>query len=157
MSRQSGKNREIERKFLAKDLPPALRRARRFKILQGYLATERDGRHVRLRLKGKNASLTFKTGGSNVREEREIKLSAKQFAALWPATKGRRLQKVRYEIPWKSLTIEIDIYGGTHRGLVVAEVEFPNQAARKKFEPPSWFGREVTGNNRYSNIRLATE
>ena len=150
-------SREIERKFLVKDLPSALRRSRRFIIAQGYLATESGGRHVRLRKKGKTASLTFKVGRGNAREEREIRLSAKQFAALWPATRGRRLRKVRYEIPWEKLLIEIDIYRGAHRGLVVAEVEFPNHAARKKFKPPSWFGREVTGNNRYSNIRLATE
>ncbi|MEY2480237.1 MAG: hypothetical protein QOI04_1164 [Verrucomicrobiota bacterium] len=150
--------REIERKFLVKRLPPALRTCRSYPIAQGYLATENDGRHVRVRKKGKTASLTFKkVGSSSSREEREIKLSAKQFAALWPATAGRRLRKLRYEVPWKNLTIEIDIYGGAHRGLIVAEVEFPNHAACRKFRPPPWLGREVTGNGRYSNIRLATE
>lgn len=148
--------REIERKFLVKRLP-RLKRSRRFAIAQGYLAAENRGRHVRLRKKGKAASLTFKVGRGNAREEREIRLSAKQFAALWPATRGRRLRKVRYEIPWKNLLIEIDIYRGEHSGLVVAEVEFPNHGARRKFKPPSWFGREVTGNKRYSNLRLATE
>jgi adenylate cyclase len=64
---------------------------------------------------------------------------------------------VRYEFPWKKFVIEIDIYRGEHAGLVVAEVEFPNHSSRKKFKPPGWFGREVTGNKRYSNLRLATE
>ena len=91
------------------------------------------------------------------REEREIKLSPKQFAALWPGTVGRRLRKVRYEIPWDSVMIEIDIYRGRHIGLVVAEVEFPNTASCRKFEPPWWFGREVTGGERYSNVRLALQ
>ena len=89
--------------------------------------------------------------------QREIKLSAKQFAALWPATKGRRLQKMRYEIPWKNFVIEIDIYRGKNDGLVVAEVEFLSRATCRKFKPPDWFGREVTGVRRYSNISLATE
>lgn len=157
MNTAARNGREIERKFLLKRLPSGLKRLRRYAIAQGYLAAESRGRHVRLRKKGKTASLTFKVGRGNAREEREIRLSAKQFSALWPATRGRRLRKVRYEIPWKNLVIEIDIYRGDHRGLVVAEVEFPNHTARRKFKPPGWFGREVTGNKRYSNIRLATE
>jgi adenylate cyclase len=149
------KNREIERKFLVKRLPEKLNRSRRCLIAQGYLAAEPGGRHVRLRKKAKTASLTFKVGRGAHREEREIKLSAKQFATLWPATIGRRLRKLRYEIPWRNLLIEIDIYRGRHCGLVVAEVEFPDRATCRKFKPPSWFGREVTGEKRYSNVRLA--
>jgi len=55
-------NREIERKFLLKRLPEKLNRLRRYIIAQGYLATDPAGRQVRLRKKGKTASLTFKVG-----------------------------------------------------------------------------------------------
>ncbi len=150
-------SREIERKFLIKRLPVEILRSRHFKIAQGYLANEARGRHVRLRKKGNTASLTFKVGRGSAREEREIRLSPKQFATLWPATAGRRLRKVRYEIPWKNLMIEIDIYHGQNHGLMVAEVEFPNQSSCRKFKPPGWFGREITGEKRYSNVRLARE
>jgi CYTH domain-containing protein len=150
-------NREIERKFLVKQLPEKLKQRRHYPIAQGYLASEPGGRHVRLRKKGKTTSLTFKVGRGAHREEREIKLSPKQFAALWPATMGRRLRKVRYDIPWRNLLIEIDVYRGKHSGLVVAEVEFPNLATCRQFKPPRWFGREVTGQRRYSNVRLANE
>lgn len=149
--------REIERKFLIKELPPGLERFRSYSIAQGYLANEMGGRHVRLRKRGKTASLTFKLGRGTNREEREIKLSSQQFAALWPATAGRRLRKARYYVPWKGLTIEIDIYRGRNKGLVVAEVEFTSQAACRKFKAPVWFGAEVTGVKRYSNVRLARE
>jgi len=150
-------SREIERKFLLQRLPEKLDRSRRYIIAQGYLATEPAGRQVRLRKKGKTASLTFKMGRGVHREEREIKLSPKQFAALWPATAGRRLRKLRYEIPWKNFLIEIDIYRGRHSALAVAAVEFPEGAMWRKFKPASWFGREVTGEKRYSNVRLANE
>ena len=150
-------NREIERKFLVKQLPEKLKRRRHYPIAQGYLASEPGGRHVRLRKKGKTASLTFKVGRGAHREEREVKLSPKQFAALWPGTAGRRLRKLRYEIPCRNLMIEIDVYRGKHSGLVVAEVEFPDLATCREFKPPRWFGREVTGQKRYSNVRLATE
>jgi adenylate cyclase len=157
MKRGMPNSREIERKYLLKRLPEKLKQSRRYVIAQGYLATEPAGRQVRLRKKGKTASLTFKVGRGRSREEREIKLSPKQFAALWPATAGRRLYKLRYEIPWRNLMIEIDIYRRRHSGLVVAEVEFPDHLTCGKFKPPSWFGREVTGEKRYSNVRLANE
>ncbi len=153
------KGREIERKFLIKHLPLEILRSKHYPLRQGYLANEARGRHVRLRKKGKTMSLTFKVSrerGSS-REEREIRLSSKQFETLWAATKGRRLRKTRYEIPWKTLKIEVDIYHGRNHGLMVAEVEFPNHASRRRFKPPRWFGREVTGEKRYSNVRLARE
>jgi adenylate cyclase len=150
-------NREIERKFLVNWLPDDLKRSRSFVIEQGYLATELAGRQVRLRKRGHTASLTFKVRRGSHREEREIKLTPKQFAALWPGTAGRRLRKMRYEIPWDNLLIELDIYRGRHAGLVVAEVEFPDRASCRRFKAPWWFGREVTGEKRYSNVRLALE
>jgi adenylate cyclase len=148
-------NREIERKFLVKWLPDGLKQARSFVIEQGYLATESAGRQVRLRKQGRSVSLTFKLRRDSHREEREIRLSPKQFAALWPGTVGRRLRKVRYEIPWGNVLVEIDVYRGRHAGLVVAEVEFPDRASCRRFKAPWWFGREVTGQKRYSNVRLA--
>jgi adenylate cyclase len=148
-------NREIERKFLVKWLPDNLMPSRQLIIEQGYLATESAGRQVRLRKTDRAASLTFKVGRGSHREEREIKLTPNQFAALWPGTAGRRLRKVRYEIPWDNVLIEIDIYRGRHAGLVVAEVEFPDRASCRRFKAPWWFGREVTGEKRYSNVRLA--
>jgi adenylate cyclase len=150
-------NQEIERKFLLRREPDTLKRSRCYIIEQGYLASESAGRQVRLRKKGNVATLTFKVGRGSHREEREIRLSPKQFATLWPGTAGRRLCKTRYEIPWKNLLIEIDVYRGRHDGLVVAEVEFPDRVSCRKFKPPSWFGREVTGQKRYSNVRLANE
>ena len=154
---RSRHNREIERKFLVKWLPDNLKQSRSFVIEQGYLATESAVRQVRLRKRGRTTSLTFKVGRGSHREEREIKLSPKQFAALWPGTTGRRLRKVRYEIPWDNVMIEIDVYRGRHVGLVVAEVEFPDSASCRGFKAPWWFGREVTGEKRYSNVRLALE
>src|SRR6266516_8145514 len=107
MKTSSLNSRDIRGKFLLKRLAEGLRRERRYIIAQGYLATEPAGRQVRIRKKDKTASLTFKVGRGRSREEREVKLSPKQFAALWPATAGRRLRKLRYEIPWKNLLIEI--------------------------------------------------
>ncbi len=112
---------------------------------------------MRLRKKGSVRSLTYKRGAKIGREEREIRLSAEQFDALWPATEGRRLSKVRYDVSWKEWVIEVDVYSGRHSGLVVAEVEFRDEKSCLAFVPPDWVGADVTGRARYSNVALAQE
>jgi CYTH domain-containing protein len=149
--------REIERKFLLKHLPDGLSSFPHEEIAQGYLAIEKGGVQVRLRKKGAVRSLTFKRGAKIGREEREIRLSAEQFEALWPATEGRRLTKVRYDLPFKEWVIEVDVYQERHEGLVVAEVEFRDEKSCDEFVPPDWIGEDVTGRSRYSNVVLALE
>jgi adenylate cyclase len=148
---------EIERKFLIAQLPRALARYPHKEIAQGYLAVGRDKTHVRLRRVGRACTLTFKRGPARDREEREIRLTAAQFDVLWPATAGSRLTKTRYYVPWKKLTIEIDIYRGSNKGLLVAEVEFPNVETCHSFRAPQWLGEEVTGVSHYGNVSLARD
>lgn len=152
---ENGMTREIERKFLIRKLPDQLDNYPHAEIEQGYLAAERGGLQVRLRRKGADYSLTYKRGRKSAREEREIVLTLQQFHALWPATEGRRLSKIRYDVPWRKWTVEIDVYLGRHDGLIVAEVEFEDEKGRDTFVPPDWLGREVTGKSRYSNVVLA--
>ena len=149
-------HREIERKFLVRELPADLASCRHSEISQGYLVSLDDGLQVRLRKSGERYSLTYKRGLGSVREEREVELTADQFAALWPATEGKRLIKKRYEIPLGDLVVEIDVYGGRHEGLVVAEVEFDDEESARKFQQPEWLGDDVTGDPRYSNQLLAS-
>jgi len=147
---------EIERKFLIRRLPRTLYRYPHCEIAQGYLAVDRRA-HVRLRKRGRVCTLTFKRGPARAREEREIHLNPAQFAILWPATKGARLTKTRYYVPWRKLTIELDVYHGSHEGLMVAEVEFDDVQTYHSFRPPAWLGDEVTGASRYSNVKLARD
>ena len=150
-------HQEIERKFLLKRIPSDLSNYPHRLIEQGYLVATPDGRQVRLRRTPKNCTLTYKTADGPVREEREIKITADQFNILWPATAGKRLTKVRHDMPWQSFTLEIDVYGGINDGIVVAEVEFDDEKQCADFQPPDWFGDEVTNDPRYSNVMLARE
>jgi CYTH domain-containing protein len=152
----SDEHHEIERKFLVRKLPEDLASRTSAEISQGYLVSTDDGLQVRLRKKNEQYSLTYKRGIGNVREEREIELTADQFSALWPATEGKRLVKTRYKIPSGNRTVEIDIYGGRHHGLVVAEVEFDDEEEATNFQPPEWLGDDVTGDPCYSNQLLAS-
>jgi adenylate cyclase len=152
----SDMHREIERKFLIRKLPDGLTSYPSSDISQGYLVSLDDGLQVRLRKSGERHSLTYKRGMGNVREEREVELTDEQFAALWPATEGKRLLKTRHEIPFGDRVVEIDVYHGRHESLVVAEVEFDTEEAAGNFEPPDWLGDDVTGDPRYSNQLLAS-
>ena len=148
---------EMERKFLPKNLPGDLENLPHQEIAQGYLAIGIDRSHVRLRRTGRVSSLTFKRGPARAREEREIRLHRAQFESLWPPTAGSRLTKTRYEIRWKNSLIELDVYHGSHEGLIIAEVEFTDEKRYRSFRPPAWLGKEVTGVRRYSNVKLARD
>jgi CYTH domain-containing protein len=156
MSKKGIPGREIERKFLVRELPRDLTSYPNNEIAQGYLVSLEDGLQARLRKMGERYLLTFKRGSGRVREEREVELSAAQFDALWPATEGKRLVKTRYEIPFGDRVVEIDLYHERHEGLIVAEVEFDDEEAAKNFQRPDWLGDDVTGDPRYSNQLLAS-
>ncbi len=146
---------EIERKFLVPQTPE-LGDAEPDSIEQGYLTGGPDG-EVRLRRKGGTSLLTAKRGEGLSREEAEIEISAEQFHALWPLTEGRRLRKRRHTLPYEGHEIEVDLYQGHLDGLLVAEVEFDSEQEAGDFDPPGWFGEEVTGDDAYMNRTLATE
>ncbi|MEQ8514853.1 MAG: CYTH domain-containing protein [Chromatocurvus sp.] len=149
---------EIERKFRVEPdaLPFSLEGRSASRIEQGYLAVEgAQAREVRIRNRDGHYTLTTKTGHGEVRGEGEVALSAEQFQTLWPFTEGRRIAKTRYEIDLAELTAELDIYASRHTGLAVVEVEFADEVAARRFDPPDWFGDEVTDNAVYKNQRLA--
>ena len=147
---------EIERKFLLGGLPATLRLARGEQIRQGYLALDGDT-EVRLRTGSKPPRLTIKSGHGEVRTEVELDVTGPDAAALWELTEGRRLEKTRRRMRIGGAEAEVDEYGGDLQGLVVVEVEFDDDGAARAFEPPAWFGRELTGDDAYANRSLACD
>ena len=145
---------EIERKFLLDFLPQGVAALAGTGIRQGYLAVS-ESAEVRLRDKGGRFFLTVKSSGGLRRSEHEVELNEKQFAGLWPATAGRRVEKTRYGMPFAELLIEIDHYHGALDGLLTAEVEFASEEEAQRFDAPSWFAEEVTEDSRYKNRQLA--
>lgn len=146
---------EIERKFVLDVPPQGLDDHPSVAIEQGYLALDGDV-EVRVRRRGDHAFLTVKSGGGRRRVEQELSIGLEQFGALWPLTDGRRISKRRYLVPGPDgLQFEVDVYGGALDGLVVAEVEFPDDAAADAFSEPEWLGREVTDDPRWKNQALA--
>ena len=104
---------------------------------------------------GEQGVLTVKRGSGRDRSEEEIEITEEQLQALWPATEGRRIEKRRYQVPLDGLTAEVDVYGGALAGLTTAEVEFDSDEQSEAFDPPGWFGDELTDDPGWSNQSLA--
>lgn len=143
---------EIERKFIVSTLPAGLHDER--PILQGYLAHD-DQMEVRIRKFGDRHFLAVKEGMGLVRRETEIEISSQQFESLWPATEGKRIEKLRAEISHGRFKIEIDRYLGELAPLIVAEVEFSSVEESEGFIKPDYLGLEVTEEEAYKNRSLA--
>ena len=145
---------EIERKFLVLNPPDNLKKYNSNEILQGYIFIS-DDIEIRLRKKGNLFFQTIKSSGDLQRAEYEIELTNDQFEKLWPLTEGKRIQKIRYEIEHQNHLIELDIYLNNLVGLKTAEVEFKSVDESIEFNPPSWFGDDVTKDIKYKNKNLA--
>lgn len=129
-------------------------------IEQGYLVLGEN--EARLRRKGADCFLTLKGAGGRTRCEVEVGITREQFEALWLATEGRRLEKIRTSFSLEqpngeSLLIEVDQFQGRHAPLAVVECEFSSESAAERFEAPSWFGSEVTEDQAYKNKALVRD
>ena len=146
---------EIERKFLIEKakLPENLEEFARHEIEQGYLCTEPV---VRIRREDESYYLTYKSKGLLAREEYNLPLNQEAYLHLKPKADGIVIVKTRYRIPERDgLTIELDVFHGDYEGLLLAEVEFPSEEAANAYEPPAWFGEDVTYSSRYHNSTLS--
>ena len=148
---------EVERKYLLAAPPEGLDTHESGRLEQGYLALDPAGAEVRVRRKGAKHMLTVKTGAGLARGEEEVALDAADFDRLWPLTEGRRVEKERFRLGGGGNGVELDVYRGALDGLVVAEIEFDSDKESEEFDPPAWLGREVTGDERFANQRLAVQ
>ncbi len=146
---------EIERKFLLDRIPTWLEEHQSSHITQGYLAID-ESVEVRLRRLDDERLLAAKKGSGETREEVEVPLGTSEFDELWKLTESRRVAKRRFRVPLEDgHRAEVDVYADQLEGLVVAEVEFSSEEEGHRFQPPDWFGRELTGDHRYANQELA--
>ncbi|OCW57943.1 CYTH domain-containing protein [Hoeflea olei] len=146
---------EIERKFLVEsdDWRGLVQSSR--PIVQAYVAIDGDT-SLRVRISGgTKASITLKVGVSDMtREEFEYAVPLDDARAMVAASRGRLIEKTRHLIPAGSHLWEVDVFGGSLSGLVIAEVELSSEDETPAL--PAWLGREITGDRAYTNAMLAT-
>jgi len=142
--------KEIERKWLIESFDHSLVDDIKY-ITQHYI---QDGVRARKILEKDCVYyvLTIKKGKGLIRDEFETNLTQQQYTELIQMSE-KSLTKTRYIIPYDNLKIEIDKIDGYD--FILAEVEFKCETSAKMFNPPVWFGTEVTGNPIYINQNLA--
>lgn len=157
---------EIERKFLViDDRWQDQTTGHATELLQGYLHVD-DEVEIRVRLRGAaddgDAVLTVKRGGpEQVRGEVEVPLGRDEARQLLEeAIVGAVVRKRRHlvdlpEHDGRALTAEVDEFLGELDGLVIVEVELPEEDT--PLPDVDWFGEEVTGDERYYNAALAMD
>ncbi len=149
---------EIERKFLVSGKPWQAFDIQGIKYTQGYLSTD-PSRIVRVRLcedaQQQRAYITIKSALSA--------LTASEYEYAIPFDDARTMletlaatpliEKIRYRIPHVNKVWEVDVFLGSNKGLVMAEVELEHEL--EEFEKPAWVTQEVSTDIRYKNSELA--
>ena len=51
--------------------------------------------------------------------------------------------------------VELDVFDAPYEGLYLAEVEFSSEEQALSYNPPVWFGEDVTNSGKYHNSRLS--
>ena len=145
---------EIERKYLIPELPDNLDTYPFAEIEQAYICTDPV---VRIRRQDSQYILTCKGSGMLAREECNLPMTEEAYHSLLRKAEGTIIKKRRYRIPAENgLLIELDLFDGVWKGVIMAEVEFPDTETAGKFTPPAWFGEEVTFDPHYHNSWLSS-
>jgi CYTH domain-containing protein len=150
--------KEIERKFLLPSIPSELAIKEKRTIYQSYLAVGKEEVRIR-RVQYENLEnkfyLTYKNRlkGKLAREELEIEITSITYDQLnnksLPIIKDRLLISIDND-----LLAEVDVFCNIGFELKTVEVEFKSINEAEGFNPPDWFGKELTGTKKYSNQSL---
>lgn len=144
---------ELEKTYLIKDIPSWLCSLPYKDLLDIYVPLESDHAHLRIRKHGEKMVIMKKEltrpGDLSSMEETVIPLTAQEFA-VFQGIPGKRIHKHRYYLPYQWLTIEIDVFQDELLWLIMADVEFPNEAIKQSFLMPDFCLCEVTQEVRFA-------
>lgn len=129
----------------------------RKRIEQGYLFPD-VSRQVRIRtVNGSSAFLTIKgpkVNGSGL--EFEYPVPYPDAVGMLDMLAQLHIRKTRYEIPHGAFLIELDIFDPIN-GTPLAIAEIETDDIDQPLDVPDWFGPEITGDERFSNIGIAID
>ena len=146
---------EIERKYLVLNNDFIAQATTQNRIVQGYISSNPE-RTVRVRIKGEKGFLTIKGIGSQDKTSRfewESQIDVNDAKQLLQLCEKGIIDKIRYEIPSGKHIVEVDVFEGENKGLIIAEIELENE--NEEILKPAWLGDEVTQDERYFNAYLS--
>jgi CYTH domain-containing protein len=68
---------------------------------------------------------------------------------------GNEILKYRYVFDFQAYQLGIDVFGGRHEGLILAEVEGESEEALKQLAMPPFVVRDVTADSFFTGAALA--
>lgn len=89
------------------------------------------------------------------REEVEVSISEGLYEQITGIHRAIPLTKRRVTAEWNGIVLEIDRYDQID--LMVLEVEFASETEAREFQPPQWFGPDISTDKRYSNKKVWRE
>lgn len=138
---------ELERTFLARELPKGLSTRAAERMIDIYVPASAPHPHLRLRQKGDRYEITKKEpidGKDSSRQtEQTIPLTAAEFDALRQVA-GKVVVKDRYQMTIDGYAAEVDVFQEDLVGLVLLDFEFANELAMEEFIPPECCLADVT-------------
>lgn len=69
--------------------------------------------------------------------------------------KGIKVEKADTKVTAKEVNAELDIFEGKFTNMTLVEVEFSSIDEANSFNPPEWFGKDVTHDGRFHNSYLS--
>lgn len=143
---------EIEHKYLVVNDSYKEMATGKVDIRQGYLNRNPD-RTVRVRLVGNKGFLTVKSRNHGAeRLEFEYEIPAHDAVEIIKLAQPGIIEKTRYIVPFGGYLWEVDEFHGSLHGVVVAEVELPNNET--PYNLPPFVGDNITGDPKYYNSNL---
>lgn len=121
-------------------------------IIQGYLNRNPD-RTVRIRKMDHKGFLTVKgRNKGSYRLEFEYEISGHDADEILKLAEPGKVEKTRYFVPYGDLIWEVDEFHGAQKGVVIAEVEIPEQDVI--YDKPPFIGQDITGDPAYYNSNM---
>ncbi len=131
---------ELEKTYLAKALPEALKDCPSEIIRDAYVPASAPHPIVRLRQRGDRYEITKKVPDSpqdrSRQTEHTIQLAQPEFEALMRTDQAKKFAKRRYQCTLAGRPAELDVYLDELQGLVVIDFEFATEAELDAFQPP---------------------
>ena len=138
---------EIERTYLAKNLPSGILESPSKEVLDIYLPSSAVHPGLRIRKSGDKCDITkkrpLKEGDSSYQLETTVPLTPEEYLEI-STLPGKRIRKIRYYYEQDRFNYEVDVFKDSLEGLVLVDIEFKTVEEKDSFAMPDFCLREVT-------------
>ncbi len=139
---------EYERTYLLRYIPKNLEKYPNKEYVDIYIPKSIKHPVLRIRKRSDEYEITKKYPvdwqDTSKQYEFTIPITKEEFIELEANLEGKRAIKQRYFYKYKGKIIEIDVFKGNLKGLILADFEFDSEKAKNQFKLPDFCLADVT-------------